>query len=98
MRHCRACGAEISSAERIRRTDECPACASDLHSCRNCRHFNPKVHNQCEEPVAEWVSDKERANFCDYFAFSEGRGAGPAGERPSAQEAAREKWKKLFES
>ncbi|HMC82887.1 MAG TPA: hypothetical protein VKL61_06605 [Candidatus Polarisedimenticolia bacterium] len=36
-----------------------------------------KVHNQCEELVAEWVSDKERANYCDYFAFSEGGGPVP---------------------
>lgn len=95
MRHCRACGAPVS-AEKILRTDECPACGGDLHSCRNCRHFNPKVHNQCEEPVAEWVSDKERANYCDYFAFAERVGARDLGGKRSAQEEAREKWKKLF--
>ena len=55
-----------------------------------------KVHNQCEELVAEWVSDKERANYCDYFAFSEGGGVGSLGGKPPAQEAAREKLKKIL--
>jgi hypothetical protein len=25
------------------------------------------AHNRCREPQAEWVSDREKANFCDYF-------------------------------
>jgi len=36
-------------------------------ACRNCRFYDTQAHNQCREPQAEWVKDKERANFCDYF-------------------------------
>ncbi len=39
-----------------------------MHSCRHCRFFAPGRSNQCSEPQAEWVRDKERANFCGYFA------------------------------
>ena len=42
-------------------------CDGDLHYCRNCRFFDPGKHNQCAETQAEWVSEKERANFRDYF-------------------------------
>ena len=38
------------------------------------------MHNDCAENQAELVSDKERANFCDYFALrSATRAAAPGG-------------------
>jgi hypothetical protein len=27
------------------------------------------MHGDCREPAAERVADKERANFCEFFAF-----------------------------
>jgi hypothetical protein len=30
---------------------------------------------QCRETVAELVSDKAKANFCDYFVYAENRKA-----------------------
>lgn len=27
------------------------------------------MHGDCREPAAERVTDKERANFCEFFAF-----------------------------
>ena len=98
MRRCHACGAEIGTAEKILRTDECPGCARDLHSCRNCRHYHPSAHNQCLEPVAEWVTEKDRANFCDYFSFAESSAAAPSSPKKPPEEEARERWKKLFKS
>ena len=38
-----------------------------LHCCRNCRFHDAAAHNQCREPQADWVKEKEMANFCDYF-------------------------------
>ena len=49
------------------RNQTCPKCSSYLHCCCNCRFHDPAAHNQCREPQAEWVKDKEMANFCDYF-------------------------------
>jgi hypothetical protein len=96
MRRCHACGAEVSKEGKLFRTDECGGCGRDLRCCRNCVHFSPTAHNQCLEPVAEWVADKERANFCEYFTFADTQGGGPS--RKSPEEEAREKWKKLFKS
>jgi hypothetical protein len=31
------------------------------------------MHNDCQETQAEWVVDKERSNFCDYFVFKDSK-------------------------
>ncbi len=51
----------------LRREEVCPACDADLHVCRLCRFYNPSVSDACDEPVAAAVTNKERANFCDYL-------------------------------
>jgi hypothetical protein len=58
---------EISPPEKITSRDSCPQCDRDLHVCRNCRFHDPNAHNECRETQAEWVRDKEKANYCDYF-------------------------------
>jgi hypothetical protein len=63
---CWKCGEEIKN-EKILRTDECPVCKADLHSCRNCIFFEEGAHYDCRETVEENVVQKEKANFCDYF-------------------------------
>jgi hypothetical protein len=35
-----------------------------------CKLFDQKVYNECIEPNADRVIDKEKANFCDYFSLS----------------------------
>ena len=68
--HCHACGREVelASGDRVGFRDECTGCGADLHACRNCEHYDPSAYNECREPNAERVSDRERANRCDYFA------------------------------
>jgi hypothetical protein len=67
--NCHSCGAQIKllPSQKIQRSGTCRQCDADLHCCRNCRFFDPGKNNQCAEPQAEWVSEKGRANFCDYF-------------------------------
>ncbi|MFQ5864744.1 MAG: hypothetical protein ACE5IW_05890 [bacterium] len=64
---CYNCGATIDVERQPLRNATCSKCASYLHCCRNCRFYDPAAHNQCREPQAEWVNDKEAGNFCDYF-------------------------------
>ncbi len=52
------------------RHEECPHCRAQLHVCRMCVFFDPAVAQQCREPVAGFVSDKQRANFCGYFQIN----------------------------
>ena len=49
------------------RGDECPNCHADLHVCKACEFYESGAHNDCRESSAEFISDKERGNFCDYF-------------------------------
>jgi transposase len=76
---CAACEADLGGVERVGRRDTCPRCGADLHACRNCRFYAPRVAGECREPQAERVLDKTRGNFCDYFA--------PAAARPSGAPA-----------
>ncbi|HZS07705.1 MAG TPA: hypothetical protein VFD58_22910 [Blastocatellia bacterium] len=64
---CHNCSREVKLVAKVARTDECPHCDADLHCCKNCRFFDPGKNNQCSETSAEYVRDKTRANFCDYF-------------------------------
>jgi hypothetical protein len=66
---CFKCGKRIEypSGSRVLRGDTCPLCGSNLHCCLNCCFYDPAKHNQCAETQAEWVRDKESANFCNYF-------------------------------
>ena len=75
--------------------DTCPQCDADLHCCRNCRFYDPGKHNQCAEPQAEWVRDKEASNYCDYFSPNPVLLA--RGRRPASQaDDAKRKFDSLF--
>ncbi len=63
---CWKCGKKIN-VEEIFRTTECPLCHADLHCCKECKYYAPGNHYDCKETVDDNVTDKEKANFCDYF-------------------------------
>jgi len=64
---CHHCGVELKFERYISRSEECPNCGSDVHCCLNCSNYDPGAHNHCRDPQAEWVPDREKANFCDLF-------------------------------
>ena len=65
---CWKCGESLKGVARpITRFTRCPVCRSDLHVCRLCLHYDPKVLGECRHERAERVVDKEQANFCSYF-------------------------------
>jgi hypothetical protein len=51
----------------LSRTEACSKCGADLHVCRMCKFYDTRVNNSCQEPIADYVSDKARANFCGYL-------------------------------
>ena len=63
---CWNCGREFTKLD-YGREDNCIGCGKPTRVCRNCRWYSPGRPNDCEEPVAEPVMDKQRANYCDYF-------------------------------
>ena len=62
----------------LARHEECSHCRAQLHVCRMCVYFDTAAPQQCREPVAENVSDKQRANFCGYFQINPQAYAGPS--------------------
>jgi DNA-directed RNA polymerase subunit RPC12/RpoP len=68
---CWKCGSQLLDLLLpLPRHEECPHCGSQLHVCRMCVYFDTAVAQQCREPVADPVSDKQRANFCGYFQIN----------------------------
>lgn len=72
---CFKCGEKNEFADRVPLRAECSKCGEDVHVCKCCEFYDPKVYNECREPQAEVVQDKERANRCEYF-----QAAGPGGK------------------
>lgn len=92
---CWHCGGSLTEIPLpIGRREECPQCAASLHVCRLCEFFDPGAGKDCHEPVADEVSDKEAANFCDYFHPQGGLTASDDGSAA----ASRAKLAALFEA
>lgn len=72
--NCFSCGAELVFPYTPGRRDECAKCGADVHVCRNCRNYDSGSYNECKEPQADNVKEKDRANFCDYFTPGDGQG------------------------
>src|SRR6476620_9128374 len=102
MSACHFCGTSLDPRMRIVKDTECPSCGRDLHACVQCRNFDRTAHNMCRESQAEWVTDRDRRNFCDYFSLSlaPGRGAPAAKGNTAADRAstARSKLDQLFKT
>lgn len=65
---CYSCGAQLQLPEGpVARSATCDSCMRDIRCCRNCLHYDTKAYNECREPSAERVVEKEKGNFCDYF-------------------------------
>ena len=65
---CWKCGASLAEMSLpLMRLDVCPKCRADLHVCKMCVDYDTRVAKHCREPTAEEVSDKTRANFCDFY-------------------------------
>lgn len=74
---CPACSADLEVEEPLGRSSRCTRCGADLRCCRACRFHDPSAYNDCAEPMADRVVDKERANFCEWFSPVASRVASP---------------------
>ena len=92
MPSCFSCGQKLKLSDRVGRAETCPSCGADLHCCRNCKFFDPASYNECREPVAERVVEKDRSNFCDYFQIAED----PLGATGSKAQDTKKKLEELF--
>ncbi len=89
---CYFCGTPFTG-DKVYRSTTCTKCGRDLHSCLNCRFYSKGSYWDCRESISEAVTEKESANFCDYFEYADKTVSGKDQEK--AQEA-KSKLAKLF--
>jgi predicted RNA-binding Zn-ribbon protein involved in translation (DUF1610 family) len=46
---------------------QCPKCGFELHSCKQCTHFDPASRFECRQRVPERVARKDTRNQCTFF-------------------------------
>jgi hypothetical protein len=69
---CFSCHKKIEILLPLGRRDECTHCGADLRVCLNCNMYDKGSHHECREPSSDWVKEKDRANYCDYFMVKSG--------------------------
>lgn len=89
---CVVCGTVVDDAFPISRLAHCTKCTADLHACRQCFWYDVHAAKQCREPMVEWIVDKEKTNFCDYYKLN----AKTDVVADTKADDAKEKLKKLF--
>ena len=62
---CSHCGVELTLA--VDHLGQCPKCGFELHSCKQCTHFDPGSRFECTEPIPERIPDKSAGNECTFF-------------------------------
>lgn len=74
----------------------CPKCGFELHSCKQCSHFDPSSRFECTQPIPARVPRKDVRNECTFYAIRvmvEKETSTPAASRPSD---ARQAFENLF--
>ncbi len=61
----------LKAGQKISRQEECDQCTQSMHVCKMCEFYDSNAYNECKEPVADRIVDKEKANFCDYFKLGD---------------------------
>ena len=66
---CFKCGKALPDTYKVMvaRSDACPFCTADIRCCKMCHFYDPKSYNECRESNADRITEKEKANFCDYY-------------------------------
>ncbi|HZQ25825.1 MAG TPA: hypothetical protein VFA89_23745 [Terriglobales bacterium] len=64
---CSQCGTVLQSlAEPV---GQCPKCAFELHSCKQCTHFDPSSRFECNQPILERIPRKDVRNNCPAYSI-----------------------------
>jgi DNA-directed RNA polymerase subunit RPC12/RpoP len=97
--YCHKCRNEIEFIVKVGikvgRLDTCPHCSADMHVCKNCRFYDPSLHNQCRIPEADFIRERDVANFCHHFDILD-RDAPP--EVDTSEAKARAKLAEVFKN
>ena len=63
---CSNCGTQAPTT--INFATSCSKCNGDLHTCRQCTHFDPSAHFECSAKITKRIVNKNARNMCELFA------------------------------
>jgi hypothetical protein len=64
---CSICGTIVPPPVDIQFESQCAKCRADLHSCKNCRHFDTSAQFECTQPIPQRITKKDLRNQCSCF-------------------------------
>ncbi len=64
---CTSCGAVLAPG--FDANTACPRCHAELHSCKQCVHFDTGKQFECNQPIPERIAKKDAKNDCTFFEF-----------------------------
>jgi hypothetical protein len=64
---CSQCGTVLQASAGP--LDNCPKCGFELHSCKQCEHFDPSSRFECNQPIPERISPKDKRNSCSFYSM-----------------------------
>jgi hypothetical protein len=64
---CSNCGAVLAPG--FDPKGQCPRCQLEMHSCKQCVHFDTALQFECTQPIPERIAKKDAKNECTFFEF-----------------------------
>jgi len=64
---CSQCGTILQ--EQTDLAAKCPKCGFELHSCKQCTHFDTSARFECTQPIAQRISPKDKRNECTFYSM-----------------------------
>jgi hypothetical protein len=62
---CSSCGAVLMPG--FDPTGQCPRCHAEMHSCKQCVHFDTGKQFECTQPIPDRIAKKDAKNDCTFF-------------------------------
>ncbi len=62
---CAGCGVILPAESDY--SGQCPRCGFELHSCKQCTHFEPSAPLECTRPITERIGKKDARNNCAFY-------------------------------
>lgn len=93
LSRCAQCGTVLPPS--IDPSGQCPRCQFELHSCKQCAHFDAASRFECTQPIEERIAQKDARNDCRFYELrvSVERETSPGALRP---DNARRAFENLF--
>ena len=64
---CAQCGTLLPVG--VEPSGKCPKCGCELHSCRQCTHFDTSTRFECTQPIPERIAKKDERNLCTFYSM-----------------------------